>query len=133
MNALTQVASNDDASKDTLTSALGFFAVSGTTYEIAVDGFAGQSGTIVLAWILGPANDDFANAEAIVGSTGTVSGSNRRATAEAGEPLPWEKTPHRFGTAGQRPQRRPSSSTPSAAKEGWIRRWASIAGIASPI
>jgi hypothetical protein len=86
VNALTEVASNDDASRFTFTSALSFIAVPGTTYEIAVDGFGGQSGTIVLDWALGPPNDDFANAEAIVGSKGTVNGNNDRATREAGEP-----------------------------------------------
>ena len=34
----------------------------------------------------GPANDDFANAQALTGSTGSVQGSNIGATAEAGEP-----------------------------------------------
>jgi Ca2+-binding RTX toxin-like protein len=86
VNALAEVTSNDDASAATLTSALSFMAIGGTTYEIAVDGFGGQSGTIVLAWIQGPSNDDFANAQAIVGIAGTVSGTNEIATVEAGEP-----------------------------------------------
>jgi Ca2+-binding RTX toxin-like protein len=87
VNALAEVASNDDASATTKTSALNFFAVGGTTYEIAVDGFTGQTGTIVLAWTQGPPNDDFANAQAIVGRKGAVSGSTQAATVEAGEPL----------------------------------------------
>ncbi|HYV31089.1 MAG TPA: peptidase S8, partial [Candidatus Binatia bacterium] len=40
-----------------------------------------------------PANDNFANAEVIVGDTGTVSGSSLDATVEPGEP-------RHFGTGG---------------------------------
>ena len=89
VNALAEVASNDDASATSKTSALNFFAVGGTTYEIVVDGFTGQAGTIVLAWAQGPPNDDFANRQVIGGRTGTVRGNNEVATTEAGEPHPF--------------------------------------------
>jgi hypothetical protein len=48
-SALTQVAANDDASINTLTSAVSFNAVAGTTYRIRIDGYNGAQGTIVLA------------------------------------------------------------------------------------
>jgi len=86
VDALVEVASNDDASASTKTSALSFVAVGGTTYEIAVDGFTGQTGTIVLTWAQGPSNDDFANRQLIAGRKGTVLGNNEFATREAGEP-----------------------------------------------
>jgi uncharacterized repeat protein (TIGR01451 family)/uncharacterized delta-60 repeat protein len=40
-----------------------------------------------------PANDDLANAQSIFGSTGTVTGVNINATAEAGEPAPYPGNP----------------------------------------
>ena len=48
VNALTLVASNNDVGGGTLTSALSFAGVSGTTYYIAVDGLNGASGSITL-------------------------------------------------------------------------------------
>ncbi len=48
LNALTLVASNDDTSMGALQSAVEFTAVAGTTYRIAVDGFRGASGNVVL-------------------------------------------------------------------------------------
>jgi hypothetical protein len=48
VNALTQVAANDDASG--VQSRISFPAVAGTTYRIAVDGFAGASGAVKLSW-----------------------------------------------------------------------------------
>jgi hypothetical protein len=47
VNALTVVASNDDARPDR-SSRLAFTATAGTTYRIAVDGFSGDNGTFVL-------------------------------------------------------------------------------------
>jgi Tol biopolymer transport system component len=50
VGALTRVASNDDASTSTNTSSIIFTPVAGTTYFIAVDGFAARTGTIALNW-----------------------------------------------------------------------------------
>ena len=49
---LTVVAANDDDSGGggLLTSRVGFNAIAGTTYEIAIDGFAGAVGYITLNW-----------------------------------------------------------------------------------
>ncbi len=47
VNALTLVASNDDGG-GTLQSSVSFSAITGQTYQIAVDGYSGASGTIVL-------------------------------------------------------------------------------------
>ena len=88
---LTLVAS-DDQSGGGNTSALTFYAASGTTYQIAVDGFQGDSGSIVLhLWETsgtppGPPNDAFANRIVITGTSDTVTGSNVWATKEPGEP-----------------------------------------------
>jgi hypothetical protein len=49
VGALTEVASNDDVPEVT-TSQVTFTAVAGTTYRIAVDGWAGDTGTYVLGW-----------------------------------------------------------------------------------
>jgi subtilase family serine protease len=49
VSALTLVAANDDAAGGgTLTSALTFHAVAGTTYRFAIDGYNGATGNIVL-------------------------------------------------------------------------------------
>src|SRR5262249_24451502 len=70
-----------------------FDAVAGTTYRIAVDGYLHRSGTVetgpvVLDWAQGPANDPFAAAEPLSGSSGTRTGTNAGATLEPGEPEP---------------------------------------------
>jgi hypothetical protein len=50
VNALTEIASNDDAdiSSGILSSKLSFDAIAGQNYHIAVDGFAGASGDVML-------------------------------------------------------------------------------------
>jgi hypothetical protein len=48
LSTLTAVATNDDASYFTTTSALSFNAVAGTTYHFVIDGYIGASGNIVL-------------------------------------------------------------------------------------
>ncbi|MFL6005050.1 MAG: Ig-like domain-containing protein [Gaiellaceae bacterium] len=64
-----------------------FTAVSGTTYRVQVDGMRGVSGSVILTWNRPrPSNDDFGNAQALSGASGSVTGSNLLATAEAGEP-----------------------------------------------
>jgi formylglycine-generating enzyme required for sulfatase activity len=87
---LTFVASNDDASSSDITSQLTFNATSGKTYQIAIDGYGSQQGEIALSIAQGqaaaPANDNFANAENLDGSSATAKGSSQDATAESGEP-----------------------------------------------
>ena len=87
VNALTEVAWDDDSGTG-LQSALGFNALAGTTYRIVVDGYGSNTGDITLNWTqqTGPANDMFANAIALSGATGSTTGSNQGATAEANEP-----------------------------------------------
>src|SRR5204863_236523 len=87
---LTTVASDDDGGGNQ-TSRVAFTAVAGTTYRIAVDGFGGATGSITLhlagpAGSSGPANDNFASAITISGSTSTQTGTNVGATKETGEP-----------------------------------------------
>ena len=47
---LTEVTSNDDDSATTFTSRVAFTAIAGTPYRVAVDGFGGAEGDIVLTW-----------------------------------------------------------------------------------
>jgi subtilase family serine protease len=94
VSALTTVAQNDDVSHGDLTSAVSFSAVAGTTYYIAVDGYnyghgaGAASGNIALSLteILAPANDNFASAQVLTGTTATATGTNTAATKEPGEP-----------------------------------------------
>lgn len=48
---LNEVSGNDDASPDVTTSSVTFNALTGETYYIAVDGFKGLSGNVVLNWV----------------------------------------------------------------------------------
>lgn len=85
--ALARVAANDDSCS--AQSAVRFFAVTGTTYFIAVAGFDDAQGTIKLTLRVEtpPPNDDFSNAQDLGNAlTASVSGTNRDATVEAGEP-----------------------------------------------
>jgi hypothetical protein len=50
---LTPVASNNNDSGGTLTSRVGFSALAGTIYHIAVDGSTGDAGELVLSWNMG--------------------------------------------------------------------------------
>src|SRR5439155_300663 len=92
VNALSAVASNDNIDTGNLQSRVTFTPVAGTVYRIAVDGFNGANGNLSLAWNQtpapppAPANDAFANAQSISGSSGNVTGSNANATKESGEP-----------------------------------------------
>ena len=88
---LTAVASNDDAG-GARTSQLTFNASAGVAYQLAVDGFGGASGDVVLNLSVAggggaaPANDNFANALALIGGNVSTTGRNLGATAQAGEP-----------------------------------------------
>ena len=86
VTGLTLVAQNDNDSLGGPTSSLVFSATSGTTYQIAVDGYNGLSGNITLSIDLRPANDAFDNRIPIVGSNTTVTGRNTYASKELSEP-----------------------------------------------
>lgn len=88
VNALTLIVGDDD-SGGSQASKVTFAAVAGTTYQIAVDGFSGGSGAIVLNVVLvppPPANDNFANAIVLSGAAPSTTGTNVSATKESGEP-----------------------------------------------
>jgi hypothetical protein len=65
---------NDDDSAGYLGSQVSFYAVKGTTYLIAVDGFYGAQGNVVLSWTLYPNSDTLPNTapipQAITASNG---------------------------------------------------------------
>jgi hypothetical protein len=84
IDALTPLASNDQSCGNQ--SRVRFNATGGTTYRIAVDGYAGEQGAIELELQPPnpPSNDNFANAHDLGG--GPTSGTNLDATAEPGEP-----------------------------------------------
>ena len=83
---LSLVASNDDIIEDQIIqSSLSFQAVAATRYYIAVDGFDGAVGGVVLN-INPPLNDDFSNCQQLTGAAGRANGYNIGATKEAGEP-----------------------------------------------
>lgn len=91
VNGLTQVASNDDTTGcgtgvANRGSQVSFNAVSGTTYRIAISGFAGLEGTFTLGLKMPPPNDNFATARTISGNNATVNGTTLAATREGGEP-----------------------------------------------
>jgi thiol-disulfide isomerase/thioredoxin len=89
--ALHSVAVNDDAGDvDDGTSKVRFPATGGVTYSIAVDGFFGETGDVVLsltllAGLTVPANDGYANAAVLTGSPVSVDANNYLATMETGE------------------------------------------------
>ena len=94
VNSLTPVSSNDDVGGLTQ-SRVTFNAVAGTIYHIAVDGSVGVPGSVtpftgnlVLSWFpeLDGGNDNFAQAQTLSGSSGSVAGTNAGATKESGEP-----------------------------------------------
>ena len=82
--ALSLVGDNDDYYD--LQSSVAFNAVAGTTYRVAVDGFMGEQGDIVLNVGMLAANDNFANAEVLSGVSLSVDGHNLAATTEKYEP-----------------------------------------------
>ena len=83
--ALDEVVANDD---DCGTRSLvSFDPVEGTTYRIAVDGKVAATGNVELDLRLAPVNDDFADAQALAGDAGGVSGTTLGASEEEGEPF----------------------------------------------
>ena len=86
VNSLSLIGADDDAGGN-LTSRLTRNVTAGTTYQIAVDGYSGNTGNIKLNITAPPpANDNFANAIALAGATANSTGSNHGATGEVGEP-----------------------------------------------
>jgi len=89
VSALTLVASNDDAPDvSDNTSKLTFSATAGVIYQIAVDGYGGDTGyiTLSLQQFTPPPNDMFANRITITGTNATINGTSLGATKEPGEP-----------------------------------------------
>lgn len=87
VGGLGLVAASDDSCGTR--SSLRFFAVAGTTYHVAVDGFRQVQGSIELTLraLTPPANDDLANAQDLGdGLPASASGTNRDATIEPREP-----------------------------------------------
>jgi outer membrane protein assembly factor BamB len=86
VSGLTLVAANDDAATGTTTSRAVLDVTAGTTYQIAVDGKNGATGLTLLRLNMAPANDDFAHAELLTGTSLALNASTLNATRENGEP-----------------------------------------------
>ncbi len=90
LGRLREVASNDDA-RGTRQSAVTFQAQVGRIYRIAVDGYGGDEGDIALNLAVTESvrvrNDNFNRAIRLRGRSGRVTGTNRGATAQRGEPV----------------------------------------------
>jgi len=89
--SLTPVFEDDDAGSGACSRAV-FNVTAGTTYQIAVDGFNGVSGSIQLTVKMGVPNDAFANPLQLTGNYDQYVAHNINATAEAGEPYHWPNT-----------------------------------------
>jgi len=82
---LNLIASNDDiVSGVFLQSQVSFAATAGTTYHIAMDGWNGAGGTVVLN-VVPPPNDDFATATVLSGTSGATHGYTIEASKEPSE------------------------------------------------
>ncbi|QYO63352.1 pre-peptidase C-terminal domain-containing protein [Leptolyngbya sp. 7M] len=89
LNSLSVLAQNDNISGTNRQSRIQAPVRAGTTYYIAVDGAVHETGAITLNYQLfaPPANDHFANAKLLPGTSGQDSGSTIDASAEPGEPI----------------------------------------------
>lgn len=85
LGGLTLVSANDD-DLGKVTSRVTFTAQAGVSYQIAVDGKNGASGLTLVNVGTTPINDAFASPTTISGESLHVTGTNFRATLEAGEP-----------------------------------------------
>jgi hypothetical protein len=90
LGSLALVASDDDSGGsdgggNARTSRVRLAVTSGTTYSIQVGGFSGATGTIDLDWYL---NDNFADAEALAGTSGSLTQRALGCTAETSEDAP---------------------------------------------
>jgi hypothetical protein len=91
LSSLVTVAGDDD-SGDGSASRTTFDVAGGQTYYIAVDGYSGAEGSIVLAHsfvsLAAPSNDNFVSASTIsITAQAALTGTNVNATKEPGEPL----------------------------------------------
>ena len=92
LSRFVEIASNDDGSVWTLQSAVHFRAQRGQTYHVAVDGYGGKSGTVVLNWQASSADsgnsgsDAFRRRASLSGASGWSAGINVGAGIESGEP-----------------------------------------------
>ena len=89
VNRLVEVASNDDIGGGMRQSEVRFRVRQGQTYHIAVDGYGGKTGYVVLNWqrpSSGVGSDAFASRGMLSGASGRTDGSNVGASKEAGEP-----------------------------------------------
>ncbi|MBX7245348.1 MAG: hypothetical protein K1X53_07600 [Candidatus Sumerlaeaceae bacterium] len=86
VNALTPVASDNNSGADNIDSRVSFLSGPNTVYQIAVDGFNGATGNMVLNIISAPDNNDLTSASLVVGCSGTTFTSNGCATKENNEP-----------------------------------------------
>ena len=96
VSSLTAIAYDDDSGDDRTSFLEAIPVVQGTTYWIAVDGYNSfwsglPTGSVSLAYSFKAsgrvtANDDFADAEALTGISGSVIGTTVGATVETGEP-----------------------------------------------
>ena len=84
--SLTEVARDAGTAPDGW-NRVSFSIVAGAAYSIAVDRRTSESAAFTIHWRLPPPNDDFANAQAISGSSATLTGVTDAATAEPGEPI----------------------------------------------
>jgi hypothetical protein len=86
--SLNEVGCDDDIMVGLRASLLSFPATAGQTYFVQIAGFNNvPGGNYTLQALLPPPNDSFASAQAIPVPT-SLTGSNRAATVESGEPTP---------------------------------------------
>ena len=89
VNRLVEVGSNDDIGGGMRQSEVRFRVRQGQTYHIAVDGYGGKTGHVVLNWqglSSGVGSDAFVSRGVLSGASGRTDGSNVGASKEAGEP-----------------------------------------------
>jgi hypothetical protein len=91
VNSLTSIAQDDESGAASCSRVI-FTATAGATYQIAVDGYFGLSGTIKLTVKPGLLNDAFADRLQLIGSYDYVMGNNVGATYENYEPYHWPNT-----------------------------------------
>ncbi len=89
---LSPLTSNDDPGSGTTQAEARFNAIAGTRYHIAVDGFDGANGLVMLSAAIdqaGPAplNDNFSYASSLSGTNIEIETTNIGATREKSEPL----------------------------------------------
>lgn len=88
VSTLTMQATNDD-SGGTVSSRVQLQVTAGISYAIAVDGYNGRSGTVMLNLTFEPnieSNDAFSNRITLTGGAASVTADNSQASKEVGEP-----------------------------------------------